>query len=378
MKFVIFADKAYNYIKPVADGLKKMLEAENQECQIYYHGDYWLEGINLLKILFGDIYRLFLNLKAGRTNLYIYRFWPILTFMSRKRKKQLQECDCIIIVQNCPGVFYKKFKRVEQLRKYNKPVVNYDLHYLPNQGWYKKIKQQDADNWGLERFDWYLPASLMTEYALPTEIPKIYSSIGFDIRKDNLYPEQKEFTALIDFIRPGYEKERAIQIQALKETNTPYIELKGRYTTDDIRKIYRQSNLYFLSFRESFGLPIIELQLCGCCIFTPFAEWAPAHFLDKDIHKAGSGNLGSNFYVYGNDVERLKAQITALKEEYNAQRVIENFANEYPDYYQGNKAEWSEFLQKLKNKEIHAQSHLAYKAYNDYISQTDDVFLYEK
>ena len=378
MKFVIFADKAYNYIRPVADGLMKMLEASGQECHIYYHGDYWLQGIPPFKILLGDIYRFFLNLKTGRFDLYIYRFWPVFTFMNRKRRMQLQECDCIIVVQNCPSAFYNSFKRVESLRKYNKPVVNYDLHYLPNQGWYKKIKEQDPNNWGLERYDWYLPASIVTEYALPTAIPKIYSTIGFDIRKNSLFPEQKEFTALIDFARPGYEKERAIQIQALKETNTPYIELKGRYTTDDIRKIYRQANIYFFSCRESFGLPIIELQLCGCCIFTAFTKWAPAHFLNKNIYDAGNGTLGSNFHVYNNDLNLLKEQIQKLKKEYKAETVIENFKKEYPFYYSCNEAELSDFLQKLENKEIHAHSHLAYKEYNKHINIEDDVYLYNE
>lgn len=378
MKFVLFADKSYNYIKPLANGLLKMLEEAGQECIIYDHGIYWLSAPHPLKILLGDLYRFFLMIKSGKPDLYIYRFWPVCTFLNRKRKKQLQACDCIIIVQHCPSAFYKDFKRVETLRKYNKPIVNYDLNYLPNQGWYKKIKERNPANWGLERYDWYLPASIVTEFALPAGIPDIYSTIGFDIRKDDLYPEQEEFIALIDFARPGYETARAIQIQALQETSTPYIELKGRYTTNDIRKIYRRSCLYFLSFRESFGLPILELQLCGCTIFTPFREWAPAHFLNKDIHKAGTGDLGSNFYVYNNDLDTLKQQIRKLKSTYNAKRVIENFRNEYPFYYQGNKRTLADFLQKLHNREIHARSHEAYKDYNRFISLEDDVYLFEQ
>jgi len=218
---------------------------------------------------------------------------------------------------------------------------------------------------------------LVTEYALPREIPKIYSNVGFDIRATNLYPEQNEFTALIDFVRKGYEKERHIQIRALQETNTPYIELKGRYTTDDIRAIYRKSSMYFVAFRESFGLPIIELQLCGSIIFTPYKEWLPAHFLNKSIYEAGNGTLGSNFFIYNNDLEKLKDYIINLKKNYSPNAVIENFKKEYPSYYSGDKVELRDFVSKLKNQDITGLSHSDYEIYNKYINLKDDVYLYE-
>lgn len=380
MKFVIFTDKSYNYIKPIGDGLVKVLKEEGHECNVYYDGIYWLERLNLLKILFADIYRLYLNIKARKVDRYIYRFWSLFTFMDTKKKEQLRDCDCVIIVLNCPTAFFVNNgkSRIEKLRKkYKKPIVNYDLHYLPNQGWYKKIKEQNRDNFGLERYDWYLPVSLVTEYALPRKIPKIYSNIGFDIRSKNLYPDQKEFIALIDFERIGYETERNIQIQALRETNTPYIELKGKYTTDEIRNIYRRCSMFFLAFRESFGLPIVELQLCGCAIFTPYKNWAPAHFVNKDIYEYGDGDLGENFYVYDNDLEKLKSQIQNLKKMHNSTIIIDNLKKDYPAYYSSNSEELDEFFEKIKKGEINKDSHLLYKKYNDYISLEDDVFLVE-
>ncbi|MDR2473645.1 MAG: hypothetical protein LBD53_08835 [Tannerella sp.] len=378
MKFVIFADKNHDFIKPIAEGLAKMLKNEQQQCVIYYGGRHWLLQQNIIKEFFADIAKFFANLKARKKNLYVYRFWQSVTFMNRKRKRELQQCDCIILVLHCPGSFYFNLQRIEQLRRrFNKPVVNYDLHFMPNQGWYKKIKQQNVSNYGLERYDWYLPASLVSEYALPKEIPQIYSHVGFDVKSPSLYPEQKEFTALIDFERKGYEAERAIQIQALKETNTPYVELKGRYTADDIRSIYRRCGMYFPAFRESFGLPILELQLCGCTIFTPFREWVPAHFLNKSVNVKGNGDPGSNFFVYNNDIEKLKSMIINLKEHYNPQTVIDRFKTEYPFYYSYNKEEMKSFLQKLQNKEISPDSHLKYEQYNRFISTEDDVWLYE-
>jgi len=352
-----------------------MLRENGHECIIYQDGIYWLKNLSLIKVLFADIYRFFLNIKTKKKKLYIYRFWGLLFFMNKLKQKQIKECDCIIIVLNCPEAFYIDTPGIESLRKFEKPIVNYDLHYLPNQGWLKKIKERNKQNFALERYDWYLSASLITEYALPIDIPKIYSNIGLDIRDKDLYPEQKEFIALVDFLRPGYETEREIQIQALKETNTPYIELKGRYTTSDIRALYRKSSIYFVAFRESFGLPVIELQLCGCYIFTPYKNWLPAHFLNKSLYVAGEGDLGQNFFIYDNDLETLKSYIIKLKNNYNYNLTIERFEKDYPIYYSGNKVELDDFLNKLKNREITEISHKSYEQYNRHISLKDDVYL---
>lgn len=379
MKFVIFADKSYNYIKPVAIGLEKMLNEAGHETFLYNDGLFWLQKINPLKLLITDIYKLIQNIRHNNKNLFIYRFWNVITFYNKKRRKEISNCDCIIIVYNCPSVFYKtNIKRTEWLRKkFNKPIVNYDLHYLPNQGWYKRIKESNPTNFGLERFDWYLTGSVVTEFALPKDIPQIYSLIGFDLRFNNLYPEQKDFIALLDFPRNGYEKERELQIKALKETNTQFIELKGRYTTEEIRSIYRKTSLYFISFRESFGLPIIELQLCGSLIFTPYKEWLPAHFLNKNIYDKGNGNLGSNFVIYNQDINILKNNIYAAKSQFNANANILNFKHEYPFYYSGNINELKRFCNKISNGEINSSNHRRFEQYNQFISLTDDIILYE-
>jgi len=134
MKFIIFSDKSYNYIKPVSQGIVKMLKEEGHECIVYENGVYWLNKLNLFKVLLSDIYRFFQNMKSHNKNLYLYRFWGVFTFMNRRKKKELKNCDCIIIVINCPSSFYAGVSRVEELRKFGKPIVNYDLHYLPNQG----------------------------------------------------------------------------------------------------------------------------------------------------------------------------------------------------------------------------------------------------
>lgn len=377
MKFIIFADKSYNYIKPIADGLHKTLLNEGHESVIWYDGIYWLEKTRLFKVLLMDIYRALMNLRFWNRKKYIYRFFGLLTFNSKKRRKLLNECDCIIVVSNCPTVFYSKnLKRLEEIRlKYKKPVVNYDFHYLPNQGWYKRIIN-DPNHYGLERFDWYLPVGLITEYAIPKQIPTIYTSIGMDINCENLHPGQNKFQALLDFERKGYEKYRKLVIEALTDLNIPYLELKGRYTSEEIRSIYRKSSVYFVSCRESFGLPIVELQLCGCYIFTPYNEWCPAHFLDKSPFEEGVGKLGGNFMVYDNNKEILKKQLLHIKSNFDPNQVIERFKEEYPFYNKINLDQLNIFMNKIKTGIIHSESHKEYIKYNKFISTKDEITLY--
>lgn len=375
MKFIIFADKSYNYVKPISNGLNDTLLDLGHETQIYYDGIHWLEKQNLFKVLISDIGKFCKNIIKRKSKLYIYRFWNLLTFENKKFKKHINECDAIIIVYNCPIVFYKEsLSRIEELReKYNKPILLYDFHFLPNQGWYKIILEKNANNFGLERFDAYLLISIVTEFAIPKEIPEIYHLIGMDIHSKDLYPEQTDFTVLLDFARKGKEKERFLVKQALSELGIKYVELSGRYTTEEIRKLYRHTDIYFPSTRESFGLPVVEIQLCGGIICVPHESWLPAHFLDKDIYSEGIGHLGQNFLCYNNSKEKLKELITNIKAHgVDHKKVINNFEREYSLYSYIDKDMLNKCLNKLETGEINEYTHLAYEKYNKYISLKDD------
>lgn len=373
MKFVIFADKSYNYIRPISDGLKDTLSKMGHDVEIYYDGQYWLHNLNLFKVLLADVGRFFQNLKAGASNLYLYRFGNLLTFNTSSFRENLETCDAIIVTYNCPSAYYNDtITRIEGLReKYHKPIILYDFHYLPNQGWYKRILDRNLNNYGLERFDWYLLISIVTEFAIPKEIPEIYSLIGMDVRKSNLYPEKNnEFTVLLDFPRADKKNEREQLKMLLEKNSIHYIELSGRYTTEQIRSIYRKCNAYFPSTRESFGLPIAELQLCGCAICVPSASWLPAHYIDKDKMVIGNGHLGSNFYVFNSESDLLN--IFSKLKNINRYDLINNFIQEYPLYYSIDRKSLNEFINKLKSGEINYTSHLGYKKYNQYISLIDD------
>lgn len=376
MNIIIFSDNSHSFIKPISEGLSKTLKTLNCNVTLYYDGNNWLQATNPFKLLIYDISKFLKSLISLRFGLYTYRFFSIISFWTKKRKLEIANADCIIVVFQSPSVFYRaSLPRIEFLRNKfpNIPIVSFESKFLPNQGWYGRIQKHKSGFFGLERFDWYLCGSLINEFAFPREIPKIYSLIGQNLIHPTLFPNQDEFTALIDFKRVGFEAERMMQIDALEELGIPYIELSGRYTNAEIRYIYSKTNIYFIACRESFGLPILEIQLCGGLIFTPYSHWVPAHFLNKDLYEKGHGDLGSNFYVYNNDKELLKLKVIEVMNRFDAEKNVESFKLEYPLYYTQDKQELSAFLNDVASHKITSMSHLNYAQYNKYISVVDDA-----
>lgn len=285
----------------------------------------------------------------------------------------LRGCDVIVVVNHLPEAFLPSLN-IERLRAWfpQKPIVLYDLIYLPTSGniwniWLQDGKSdhlhpeiQRGGNYGLDRYDWYLCVSVSSDWPMPYE-PQPYSLIGIDLDDGTLYPDQGEsFTALLDFEMPAYMKERAVQIQALEETQTPYSVLHGRYDIPAIRSIYRKTSLYFLASHESFGLPICELQACGSPILLPYANWAPAHWLKNDLGQAGPGRLSPNFAVYDNDKDTLVAIIQRLKTEHKSQCIVQTFREYHPQLWRGDRQALRTFVDLVSRSRITSQSHRNY------------------
>lgn len=144
------------------------------------------------------------------------------------------EVECKVFYQG-----HAVHPRLETLRKAfpRTPIVNYDLFFLATRGpWARHLREgrnpyvNIGGNFGLERYDWYLCASVVSEFPLP-EGDWPFNLIGVNLDDGTLYPEEKhEFMALVDFERPDHMRERAIQIQALEETQTKYVVLHGHST----------------------------------------------------------------------------------------------------------------------------------------------------
>ena len=112
--------------------------------------------------------------------------------------------------------------------------------------------------------------------------------------------------------------------------------------------------------RESFGLPICEVQACGSYVFTPYSEWAPSHWLKKDVMQPGPGELPSNFVVYDNDKDLLITEIKRVKAMYDPKEVVNNFHRNHRHLFHGDSEELKRFIQMVERGQIHSKSHEQY------------------
>ena len=93
---------------------------------------------------------------------------------------KLKVFDLIVVVCHLPTAFEAgALNRIEHIRKSsNTPIVLYQNYYLATRGsWSEKILA--ASGFGLERYDWYLAASLVSEYPLTSHGHPV-STIGHD------------------------------------------------------------------------------------------------------------------------------------------------------------------------------------------------------
>lgn len=373
MRFAIMADNADNFVRPRAEGLKRMLERAGAEGKVFYEGLRFLDCPEPHSEIKTDgLASLARSLKNKFNN-------PVQKFL-QNTWKELEQFDVMVVVETVPTAFLTyQLKRVEEVRQRfpQMPVVLYSSIYLSTLGeWIDFLKNgndyhgfiQGRNHSGLERYDWYLIGSATTENPMPKGFQPL-TVIGCDINDGSLFPEQTEFRALVDFERPNHMMERAIQIMALEKTGTPYTVLHGRYPMTEIRKIYRQTSIYFLAHLEAFGLPIAEVQACGGLVFTPYARWAWAHFHKEDLTIPGEGPLSDNFRVYHNDFETLCRMIEEAKADFNAKKNLEVFLREDGKFLNGDQEAITEFLDAVKDRKIHSRLHREHEKLNGLIEK---------
>ena len=290
--------------------------------------------------------------------------------------ERIAESDAIVIVAHVPMSFAKgTLRNIESLRERLPwiPLVNYAHYYLPTvdkwgaailRGEKAGLTEEDHRNFrrgcfGMDRYDWYLVASVASEIPVPRG-PQPYSIVGVHIDDGSLYPEQNgEVRALIDFAqtRLNYAAFRKKQIDALERVGIPYRVLEGQFSREEIRDIYRHTAMFFLAHRESFGLPICELQACGARIFMPKPEWAGAHWIKDDVTLPGPGRLSPNFSVYDDDLGKLTEQLEIEKSSFDAARNLLTFKEYHPHLYRGDTVAFTDFLNRLDDRSINGATH---------------------
>lgn len=347
---------ADSYEKPLAQGLARMLRKLGVAAKIFWNGHAVLEEFHRGVAFSGrglrDLHHNLVKLPATAA---------------------LAWYDVIVVISTIPDAYMRRHHAfIEVLRHVfpAKPIVLYDCLYLPTRGSaYRKIKDADPSNFGMERYDYYLVVSLVSEFPLPA-VDQPVSVIGVNLEDRSLRVDPKpRFLALLDFERTQYMKERAVMIQALEDTHTPYSVLNGHYPMDEIRAIYRGVSVYFPAHRESFGLPICEVQLCGAVVFTPYADWVPSHWIKPDPRAPGPGTLPENFIVYHNDPSRLRQCLLERKRRNDPARAAAAFRAHHPQYASGDLEALREFVRKVDAGTIHGRSHRAYGVINRCIAE---------
>ncbi|EPR67540.1 hypothetical protein [Cyclobacterium qasimii] len=269
--------------------------------------------------------------------------------------RKLKKYDAVVVVECSPKAFLNNsfdFVKLKGILK-DIPLIFHEVYYLGN-GPTMVTYLAEGGHHQEDIFDWHLSVSEVTEIRSKPKAP--WSQIGLYLKSTGLVPvPKKEHLAVIDFYREGYEEERNVQIKALEAVGIPYIELSGSYTFDEIRDVYKKATFYFLQFPESFGLPIAECMSCGAYVFTPDTSWAMAWRLDDEVQIHGPGKLADCFVVYDGQ-KGLEEKLIQYKSEYDLQespkKVFQIFMDNYSDYYEGNKPELDNFLNKLQSGEL--------------------------
>lgn len=368
MHLALLANDKNSFIRPIADGLARMARACGATAEV--HSD----GLGCLSVAL-NIDMSSPRAAVGSTVRLLKNRRLFDRFVDR-----LSGSDVIVVVAHVPLSFARgALRNIETLRERlpNVPIVNYAHYYLPTvdkwgpamlRGVETGLTETDRRNFihgsfRMSRYDWYLVASVVSENPVPPP-PQPYTIVGVDIADGALFPQQRgEFRALVDFAqhRVNYPRFREKQIAALERTGVPYRVLEGSFARAEIKEIYRSTGMFFLAHRESFGLPICELQACGSLIFTPRPEWAGAHWIKKDLSLPGPGLLSPNFIVYDDDIEKLVDQIEMARESFDPERVVRTFNEFHPHLYRGDPEALAGFLKRVQGRTINSGSHLEYE-----------------
>ncbi len=365
MRVVVLANNRNSFVKPTAQGLERMLRSCGADVELRHDG---LQHLGLPTSI--DVSSLRSTVSTGlRLSQHRRAFNEFV--------KSIAGCDVVVVVAHVPASFSRVgLSNIELLRERipDVPIVNYDLVYLPTvEKWGRAILNGEATGltmadmdgvrlgtFGMDRYDWYLVVSTASELPMPPG-PQPFTRVGIHLDDGSLYPDQQDqLTALVDFAqtRKDYPSYRELQLRALVAAGIPYVVLEGDYSAAAIREIYRKTGIFMLAHRESFGLPICELQACGSLIFAPHAEWAGAHWIKENASDSGPGVHSHNFRIYDNDFETLVAQLKDVKNSFDPAAVVRTFGQSQPELFRGDTRAVAEFLQMVETGAINGASHL--------------------
>jgi hypothetical protein len=307
-----------------------MLNEHGVENKIFY------EAVPMLMRL------LPMNKKPKRWhNNFLFRLRNKLIYYRSDKQllKTLDQYDAIIISECYPNAFWRNYFALDELKRvYRGRLISYTESPL-DAAPVNKSRHLDEDDYDESIYDFNLFVTDIME--VKKKLKPNQAVVGVNISNNTqLAPTvKKEFLAVLDFAQPGFEKYRLEQLNVLKSLDIKTIQLEGRYPIEEIRRIYSEASVFFLSFPETFGLPIAECLSCGAYIFSPDSSWPMSWRLDESPVSQGPGLLPDCFQIY-QDLEDLLAKLKKLKEEFDPEQtpkhVFQIFTKNYSHFYTGN------------------------------------------
>jgi len=340
LKIAVFSRPGPCFPNVISQGLVDMLRDLQIESKIFY------DSIPMLMRL------LPLNKKPKRWyNNLQFRIRNKLVHYREDKKliKELKKYDAIIISECYPNAFWRNYFAIEELKAlFHGPVISYTESPL-NAAPLNKERLLDKDDYGEDIYDFNLFVTDVMETKISPNEKQAIAGNNLSHNTSLTITAKKEFTAVVDFAQPGYERYREQQLHTLVKMGIKTIVLEGRYPIEEIRNIYAQASVFFISFPETFGLPIAECLACGAYVFTPDSAWPMAWRLDEHPVSMAPGILPSCFRVYSNEAD-LENQLREIMNTYDPKNtpavVFNTFLAHYRKFYYGDR----EALQSLLNK----------------------------
>ncbi len=340
LKVVILTRADHSSPRVLAESLQHQLREAGVECETIFG----LDMLNRLVSLKESKFRLHYWLKRKAAN------W----FKDQKIFRALKKADAVVISECIPNAFWKRLYNIEKLKNILlSPVYVYEVYALANAP--TQVSTLTKNNDPLhERYDGHLFISPVTEIRDP-HLSNGFC-IGIQAKIWNLRPlPKKELIALVDFVQPGFEAYRQMQMDALHKAGIPFISLERRYTLDEIREVYRQVSIYFMQSYEAFGIPLLECLCTGAQVFTPDSGWPMSWRLDEVPQVHGKGELPGCFTVYDGE-EDLLQKLELFKKNFDLVetplRVFDECKKNYPAFYEGDRGELDKWLGAVKKKAV--------------------------
>jgi hypothetical protein len=314
--------------KILAKSFGKLCNEIGVESKIFFN------GTGMLSRLFGLFEKTRFNnnfqFRARQKYFHLIRDFKLI--------RELRSYDLIILSECIPNAYWRGFYDIEKLKKLiKKPIALYEVYFLGNSVTHTQMLKQQ-NHFGIERFDWNFSISEITELrSFPNNLSR-WSTIGLNLEDSNLKCENKdEIIALVDFEQDGFIESMKEQIEILEMfPKIKIINLKGSYSMEEIRTLYKSASLFFIQFPEAFGVSIAECLSTGCMVVIKEINWAMSWRLQNQF---GIEYLPECFFAYENKnnlYEFLKNFTKNFDSTNTPKKTHDIFLKYYSNFYYGN------------------------------------------